>query len=135
MTDLLSLDMCRPQAGGYPLWPKGPTPILLPALIPVMRCHPDQAFSAYIFEGLSQGFRVDFDRKYSLQGRPRNQPLTDQCPLAVTNRITNKVQQGCLVGLVPEDLLPLVHVSPIGLVPKPHSASFRMIVDLSAPRG
>ncbi len=39
----------------------------------------------------------------------------DQCLLAVTDRFANEVQQGCLVGPfvgpVPEDLLPLVHVS------------------------
>ncbi len=51
------------------------------------------------------------------------------------SRITSDVQQGYLVGPVPEDLLPLVHVSPIGLVPKPHSGKFRMIVDLSTPSG
>ena len=130
MSDLLNLDRCRPHAASAPVWPTGPTPISLPALLPAMHCHPNQAFSAYIFEGLSQGFRVGFDRRHPLLCRPRNHPSTDQCPLAVSSRITSDVQQGYLVGPVPEDLLPLVHVSPIGLVPKPHSDKFRMIVDL-----
>ena len=134
MRDLLNLDRCRPQAEQAPLWPSGPTPISLPALLTFMHCNPDQAFSAYIFEGLSRGFRVGFDRRHPLQCWPRNHPSTDQCPLAKTNRIASEVQQGHLVGPVPEDLLPLVHVSPIGLVPKSHSISFRMIVDLSSPR-
>ncbi len=53
-------------------------------------------------------------------------------PLA---RITSEVQNGRQVGLLPTYLYPLIHGSPIGLVPKPHSDKFRMIVDLSAPRG
>ncbi len=135
MRDLLSLDRCRPQTVSAPVWPTGPTQISLPALLRAMHCHPDQAFSANIFEGLSRGFRVGFDRRHTLQCRPCNHPSTDQCPPAVSSRITSDLQQGYLVGPVPEDLLPLVHVSPIGLVPKPHSDKFRMIVDLSTPHG
>ena len=54
---------------------------------------------------------------------------------AVTLRISSEVQIGRLVGPLPPYLFPLIHTSPIGLVPKPHSDKFRMIVDLSAPRG
>ena len=135
MRDLQDLDRCCPGSDVVPLWPKGPSPIRLPALIQFRRCHPDQAFATYIFEGLSQGFRIGFDRQCSLRNNNHNHPSTSQCPLAVTTRIASEVQRGCLVGLLPGDLVPFVHVSPIGLVPKPNSNTFRMIVDLSAPRG
>ena len=135
MRDLQDLDRCCPGSDVVPLWPKGPSPIRLPALIQFLRCHPDQAFATYIFEGLSQGFRIGFDRQCSLRNNNHNHSSTSQCPLAVTTRIASEVQRGCLVGPLPGDLVPFVHVNPIGLVPKPHSNTFRMIVDLSAPRG
>ena len=123
MRDLHDLNRCCPGAGVVPLWPRGPSPIRLPALMQFLRYHPDQAFATYIFEGLSRGFRIGFDRRCSLR---RNHPSTDQSPLAVTTRITSEVQRGCLVGSLPNDVIPLVHVSPIGLVPKPHSDTFRI---------
>ena len=135
MRDLMDLDRCRPLSETAPRWPRGSTPIRLPALLPILQCHPDQAFAAYIFDGLSQGFRIGFDRRNALRESNRNHPSASQSPLAVTSRITSEVQRGCLGGPLPVELLPLVHVSPIGLVPKPHSSNFRMIVDLSAPRG
>ena len=135
MRDLQDLNRCCPGPGAAPLWSKGPSPIRLPALIQFLRCHPDQEFAAYIFEGLAQGFRIGFRRQCALRGNFRNHPSTDQCPLAVTTRITSEVQRGCLVGPLPDDIIPSIHVNPIGLVPKPHADTFRMIVDLSAPRG
>ena len=104
-------------------------------LLPFLRCHPDQAFSKYIFESLTWGFRIGFDRRYTLRGNHQNHPSANPCPLAVTTRITSEVQRGCLIGPLPGNLASLVHVSPIGLVPKPHSTNFRMIVDLSSPHG
>ena len=131
----MDLDRCRPLSETAPRWPRGSTPIRLPALLPILRCHPDQAFAAYISDGLSQGFRIGFNRRNALRETNQNHPSASQSPLAVTSRIASEVQRGCLGGPLPIELIPLVHVSPIGLVPKPHSNSFRMIVDLSAPRG
>ena len=135
MRDLADLDKCHPLSDVAPLWPRGPSPIWLPALLPFIQCHPDQDFAAYIFQGLSQGFRIGFNRTHPLRGSHRNHPSTGLCPLAVTSRITSEVQNGRLVGPLPTYLYPLIHSSPIGLVPKPHSDKFRMIVDQSAPRG
>ncbi len=43
---------------------------------------------------------------------------------------------GCPVGPIREQLSPMVHTSPIGLVPKSHQVNkWRMIIDLSSPRG
>ena len=52
----------------------------------------------------------------------------------VSDYIQTEVQEGRLVGPVRELLCPLVHVSPIGLVPKSNQGDrWRMIVDLSYP--
>ena len=46
-----------------------------------------------------------------------------------------ELTQGRLVGPLPQPAGSHVQVSPVGLVPKPHSEKFRMIVDLSSPKG
>lgn len=49
--------------------------------------------------------------------------------------IQSELEVGRLVGPIPEGLVPLVQVSPIGLIPKAHQVNkWRMIVDLSFPR-
>ncbi len=118
----------RPFSDTVHLWP-----IKLPALLPFLRCQPDHVFTKYIFEGLSQGFRIGFNRRCTLRGNHWNHPSADHCPPAVTTQITSEVQRVCLIGPIPGNLVSLVHTSPIGLVPKPHSTNFRMIVDLSSP--
>ena len=60
------LDRCHPLSDVAPLRPRGPFPIWLPALLPFMWCHSDQ--DTYIFHGLSQGFRIGFNRRCQLQG-------------------------------------------------------------------
>ena len=53
---------------------------------------------------------------------------------AVSLHETNNRSDSCLLGLVTPNLLPIVHVSHMGLVPKPHQPNkFRLIVDLSSP--
>ena len=42
---------------------------------------------------------------------------------------------GRLSGPIPQPLAKYAQVSPIGLVPKPHSEKYRLIFDLSSPRG
>lgn len=50
--------------------------------------------------------------------------------------VTSEVCAGRFVGPIPPQLVPAVHVSPMGLVPKSHSMDkWRVIVDLSAPVG
>ena len=54
----------------------------------------------------------------------------------VDERIAAEVAAGRLCGPLPEHLAGMVHVSPMGLVPKPHHPNkFRLIVDLSHPSG
>ena len=52
----------------------------------------------------------------------------------VDERITAELAAGRLFGPISPQLLPLVHTSPLGLVPKTHhSNKWRMICDLSSP--
>ena len=51
----------------------------------------------------------------------------------VQDYIKAKTELGCLVGLLPRSSLPLVHISPIGLVPKSQANQWHMVVDLLSP--
>ena len=54
----------------------------------------------------------------------------------VSKYIKSEVELGRIVDLLPESLVHLVKVNPIGLIPKPHQVSkWQLIVDLSYPRG
>jgi hypothetical protein len=71
-----------------------------------------------------------------LKSHRKNHPSCLANPSTVTERIAAEVAAGRLLGPIAPEHLPLVHVSPMGLVPKPHQLNkFRLIVDLSAPAG
>jgi hypothetical protein len=134
LNNLLALDRCRPShpsAEGC----RGPTPILVEALLPFICRHPDQLFAAFIHNGTTGGFQIGYDRSHKLKSGKKNHPSSIANPSVVSNYIAGEVRKGCMVGPLPETLARLVHFSPIGLVPKPHSDKFRLIVDLSYPDG
>ena len=99
---------------------------------PVSATHPDQDFAAYIHSGLSNGFRIGFNRQGPhLKSSARNHPSAASNSLVVRDYIRKEVSAGRLVGPLPQELLPLVMIS---LVPKAHQpGKWRMIVDLSFP--
>ena len=103
-------------------------------LLPFLRRHPDQEFAAYIYDGLINGFRVGFNYNLSqLNPNHSNHPSALAHKHDVEERIAAELSAGRLLGPLPAHLLSLVHLSPIGLVPKAHTNKWRMIVDLSHP--
>ena len=104
---------------------------------PCLQAHPDQAYASYIEAGLRDGFRIGFAYgSLPLKPRHRNHPSCLEKPSTVKDRITSELLAGRLLGPITSEVLPLVHVSPVGLVPKPHQqGKFRLIVDLSSPAG
>ena len=119
----------------FPHFIRGPTPVIVSALLPFMHQHPDQQFARYIWNGLCHGFHIGFDRHRPLRQNWRNHPSSLENPSVVQMHIQTDLRRGSLVGPLPPGQAEQVHVSPLGLVPKPHSDSWRLIVDLSAPRG
>ena len=118
-------------------WPRYYTPLHMENLRPFLAGHPDQAFAAYMHDGLTRGFRIG----YAGHGVPphpcgRNHPSSLANEEVILKRIAAEVTAGRLHGPLPAHLLPQVHVSPMGLVPKAHMANkWRLIVDLSHPTG
>ena len=118
-------------------WPSYHTPIQVDRLVPFLNSHPDKAFATYILDGLTNGFRIGFNYRHcSLHSCGSNHPSSLVNEKVVDDRIAAEVTAGRLFGPLPIHLKSQVHVSPMGLVPKPHQANkFRLIVDLSHPAG
>jgi hypothetical protein len=118
-------------------WPTYQSPIKLEQLVPFLNRHPDQALASYIHMGLLTGFRIGYSHNRAhLRSRTTNHPSALGNMKVVDERIAAELAAGRLLGPVPAPLSPLVHISPLGLVPKPHQANkWRMICDLSSPLG
>ena len=136
MEDLLGLEECIDTTPPV-AWPVAPSPVHLSNWEGHLRTHPDKRFATYICSSLANGFRIGFNRQGSVLGAmARNHPSATSNREAVQDYITSEMGAGRLVGPIRESLIPFVHVSPLGLVPKSHQPNrFRMIVDLSFPKG
>lgn len=134
--DLRKLEECTDPACPVQ-WPTCPSPVHLNHWMEFLYSHPDQEFAAYIHTGLSQGFRIGYNRQISsLRSTSRNHPSALSNPQVVQDHIAAEVEVGRLLGPMKQALLPLLHSSPIGLVPKSNQVDrWRMIVDLSFPPG
>ena len=134
MEELLCLERNHPPVPVIQ-WPRGPTPVRTHVLYSYIFHHPDQRFVSYILNGLCNGFHIGFDRQCQLRQNWRNHPSSLEHTSVVNHQISAEVERGSLVGPLSPPEANQVHVSPVGLVPKPHSDKWCMIVDLSAPEG
>ena len=132
--DLLQLEAATPTTA-LALWPRGPTPLRYQALQEALRSHPDPEFTSFILRGLRDGFRIGFaHQSQRLRATNRNHPSSLANPTSVNAFIAAELDAGRLQGPVAASVKPLLHTSPIGLVPKGHTMNrWRMIVDLSFP--
>ena len=115
--------------------PEVPPPLRLDRLQGFLRHFPDPQFGAYHAHGLSGGFRLGFSRTTHLQSVYRNHPSSTENPQTITDHLSSEREAGRIVGPLPSLTRPHIHVSPMGLVPKNHSDRWRLIVNLSSPRG
>ena len=78
MTDLAALNQYRPtpsSASGLPdTLTKVITPLIFPAWDAALRDHPDPEFRQFIVSGLTNGFRLGFNRSQQLVAAPSNMP-------------------------------------------------------------
>ena len=110
------------------------TPLNLEQWIRELSDHPDTSFANYILDGIHRGFRIGFDRSRSLVSANSN--LHCNNPDIVSDYLAREValhrMWKCPMGVRPKG----VHISPLGLIPKKNKpGKWRMIVDLSSPRG
>ena len=116
-------------------WPRCSTPLCQEVFAYYLRSHPDNSFASYVTRGLQEVFRIGYSRQGGRLGSvSRNHPSSLANRAVINAHITTELQAGQLVGPLTPIAQSQVHVSPIGLVPKGHTAGkWRMIVDLSYP--
>lgn len=128
--ELLQLSSVSTSHASYG-WPRYHTPIQIDSLLPFLMSHPDKAFAAYIHEGLTNGFRIGYSHAHSrLFSRGSNHPSALAQESVVQEKIAIELRAERLFGPLPGEKLPVVHLSPLALIPKAHTTKWRMIVDL-----
>ena len=113
------------------------TPLDHAAWTAALEQHPDPAFTHYVLQGIKEGFRIGYDySSHTPTSSTRNLLSTLQHPAEVEKYLQRELGDGNISEVTqPTGMLGL-HVSPIGLIPKRHSANkWRLIVDLSSPKG
>lgn len=99
--------------------------------------HPDQVFAGLIVQGLHYGFRVGFRNEVGLRCAGRgNLPSVRDHEEVVQAYLDKECSLGRVLALSGvAGSLASVHTSPIGVIPKKTVRKWRLIVDLSSPRG
>lgn len=97
--------------------------------------HPDQNYVSNIVNGLQSGFHVGF-RGTQLKSAKKNKPTTSLNNFVVDEYLANETRLGRVAGPFDTPPLPNLHVSSFGVIPKKgQPGKWRLIVDLSSPRG
>ena len=98
--------------------------------------HPDRVLADYVCEGIRRGFRIGFDYGLCQCTRAlRNMKSVSEHREVVEEYIRGEVEAGRVMGPFSREVFPGVQVSPFGVIPKSEPGKWRLIIDLSAPKG
>ena len=137
-SDLMHLQSCiNPSPIALPNeFTKITTPLNAKAWSHFLQFHPDQDYAQYLLTGITQGFRVGFQyASQALLSAKSNHPSAADHPDIVLKSLKAELTKGRLLGPLNPATLPQLHISSLGVVPKKHSDKWRLIVDLSHPKG
>ena len=101
-----------------------------------LSCHPDHEFVAFLVRGMTQGFRIGFDRDaVRLKPAKRNMKSVSEAPEVVQAYLQSEKEAGRILGPVQSDTSGIpVQINRFGVIPKQHQPGrWRLIVDLSHP--
>ena len=111
------------SAAGHSLW-------LLNRLVPI----PVIRLAAYLQRGIHYGFRIGLSPSQELQCCKTNLPSIRLNRQVVDDYIHDEVASEKLKPVATVQELPQIHLSPIGMIPKPNQpGKFRLICDLPSP--
>ena len=112
------------------------TPLCAAAWHSVLRSHPDQRLVEFMLNGICNGFRIGFTKlPSSLKAARSNSEGAREHPDIVTDYLDTEISLGRIAGPFPPKAVPQVHISHFGVIPKGQTGRWRLIVDLSHPRG
>ena len=135
---LLALAACTPVTARVHCgnWGKIVSPMRVSSWERGLAGHPDREFADYICRGVREGFRVGFDyRKCKCKVAQGNMKSVQDHKEVVESYLREERESGRVLGPFRRDLMPEVHVSPFGVIPKSEPGKWRLIVNLSAPEG
>ena len=113
---------------------KLPTPINIDKLRDYLSGY-DQPKASFLIDGFSKGFRLGVSNASYSAAVPRNHASTFANPSVLHAKIKKEVALGRYVGPFPRPPFNKFVCSPLGLVPKKEPGQFRLIHDLSFPKG
>lgn len=115
---------------GIPLQ-KGRTPVNLPAMLPYLSRYPRSVAAVF----LANGFRIPCSLPLNGTSVPKNLKSTFKFSQVVTEKLAKEVEMGRMASPFDQPPVPLLHVSPLVVVPKKVPNKFRLIHYLSYPNG
>lgn len=136
--DLLALANCKQQQPPIlpPFLTSITTPLNLAAWAQELENHPHQEVAQYLLQGISQGFRIGFNYPRKCQSAKSNMKSAKENPQVIDEYLVKECSLGRIVGPLNPTILPGVHISRFGVIPKKHAQNeWRMILDLSSPEG
>ena len=96
--------------------------------------HPDRNFVQHVVSGIKDGFSIGFEGP-QVAHSAGNMSSVKEHPEVVEEYLDTEVALGRVLGPFERPPLPDFRCSPIGVVPKKEKNKFRLIMNLSAPRG
>ena len=134
---LLLLEACSPllAANKALIWSKRVSPLHPLRWEEELKCHPDRQFADYVIRGVREGFRLGYDYHHHCISSSSNMKSADVHKSIVDKYIFGECEKGRVVGPLDRREFPDVQVSPFGVIPKKSPGEWRLIFDLSSPRG
>ena len=90
--------------------------------------------ASWVLDGLQFGFKVGFSTG-ALQSAKENMPSAVAHPEVVDKYLLKELNRGSIAGPFLWEPIRDLHVNRFGLIPKQRAGEWRMIIDLSFPRG
>ena len=100
-----------------------------------LRSHPDQRFRKYVVEGVQFGFRVGFNYSRPSRSALHNMLSAGEHPEVISEYLSKECSEGRVLGPLNPAQSPPLHISRFGVIPKGSTGKWRLIVDMSAPKG
>ena len=108
------------------------TPVRLHELKPWLALYPNQEDANILYQGFSDGFKIQFEgKREAIESKNHGSALSQ--PRIVKRKLTDEVVAGRVAGPFQQKPLSNLRVSPLGLVNKSTPGEFRLIFDLSYP--
>ena len=97
----------------------------------------DQSLLTYVLDGLQNGFHVGFNTaSVSLKSVAQNMSSASLQPSVIDDYLHRELAKGRIAGPFSSPLLPHLHISRFGVIPKRHQpGKWRLILNLSSPDG